>query len=45
MYGRLYPSRYESRSYPSRYEGDEGGNDEVLGGKGGRKLKMRHVRF
>ena len=30
MYGRLYPSRYESRSYPSRYEGDEGGNDEML---------------
>ena len=30
MYGRLYPSRYESRSYPSRYEGDGGGNNEVL---------------
>ena len=30
MYGRLYPSRYESRLYPSRYERDEGGDDEVL---------------
>ena len=23
MYGRLYPSRYESKSCPSWYEGDE----------------------
>ena len=30
MYGRLYPSWYESRSYPSRYKGDGGGNNEML---------------
>ena len=30
MYGRLYPSRYESRLYPSWYERDKGGDNEVL---------------
>ena len=30
MYGRLYPSRYESRLYPSQYERNESGDDKVL---------------
>ena len=45
MYKRLYPSWYKSRSYPSRYKGDDHGNNKMLSGKRGLKLKMRHVRF
>ena len=29
-YGRLYPSRYESRLYPNRYKKDKGDNNKVL---------------